>query len=509
MCDATFRTTMVTRAAALSFCVLLAACGGGGGGGSDASGGGGGSDGGGGPVTISPATINVPIGGRTQFTLSPAQGATWSVGDVPGGNDTVGHISLIGGYTAPFVIPSASTAVPNGDPDPTVTIAASAATNTATVTLVRRFIDDGPLNICASSPSVCGPSAIIAPDLNGDGFADLVTANSENGTISVVMRSGASSFVNPIPAPLQLGGSTSSAPEALVAGLFNTDQFLDLVVAEAEHNLTLAPVVRTWLGEGDGTFPNSGKQSLELPLGRSPLSIGAGHFNADQKLDVVVADFLTDTLTVLFGDGSGSFPTPTVLPLSDGILSASPLGIAVANFNGDLYDDIAVANNAADTVMVFIADGGGGFSAAQTYPIIGNPSAIAATDLNLDGSPDLAVSTTSGGLVLILNKGVLAAATTFNAPGTPYPAGAQPVAVAAGDLNQDQPDDLVVVNLLDETLVVYLGHGDGTLTVSETYTVGSAPQAVAVGDFNGDSFPDLAVANGGDGTVTILRNRGQ
>jgi hypothetical protein len=81
--------------------------------------------------------------------------------------------------------------------------------------------------------------------------------------------------------------------------------------------------------------------------------------------------------------------------------------------------------------------------------------------------------------------------------------------VAAGDVNQDQLDDLVVVNRLDETLVVYLGHGDGTLTVSETYPVGSVPQSVAVGDFNGDSFPDIAVANSGDDTVSILRNRGQ
>jgi hypothetical protein len=223
----------------------------------------------------------------------------------------------------------------------------------------------------------------------------------------------------------------------------------------------------------------------------------------------MVADFSRNTISILLNaGGSGLFSTP--IDLSSSAVS-SPLGMAVADFNGDLFDDIAVANYGLSTVLVFLANGdpAGGFGVEQTYDVAGSPNAIAATDLNLDGFPDLAVSTTSGGLVLIINKGVPAAATTFNAPGTPYPAGAVPVAVAAGDVNQDQLDDLAVVNLLDETLVVYLGHGDGTLTVSETYAVGNAPQAVAVGDFNGDSFPDLAVANSGDDTVTILRNRGQ
>jgi hypothetical protein len=335
-----------------------------------------------------------------------------------------------------------------------------------------------------------------------DGFADLVTANALNGTISVVMRNGASGFFSP-GAPL--GVSDTAEPQALVAGLFDGNQTIDLVIADADPDPASNPAVWTWLGQGDGTFPDSNKKSVGLPLGSSPLSIGAGRFDLDDFRDVVVADFSNSRIVILLGNGSGEFsPPPT--PLSS-LAVQSPLGVAVADFNDDLVDDIAVANNT--NVLVFLAVGDGTFMPEQDYPVAGSPSAIAATDLNLDGFPDLAVTTISGGLVVIINKGVPGGVATFNPPGTPYPTGAEPVAVAAGDINQDQLEDLVVVNRPDETLVVYLGHGDGTLTVSETYAVGAAPQAVAVGDFNGDSFPDLAVANSGDDTVSILRNRGQ
>lgn len=470
-------------------CSLLFAC----------SGGGGGSDG---PSTLSPLVVDVPIGGRTQFTLSPAQAATWSVDGVPGGNDEVGRISWIGSYTAPFVIPGASTAVPPGpDPDPTVLIAASTASNTATVTLVRRFIDDGAVDICVSlPPPLCKPSAVIAPDLDGNGFSDLVTANAGNGTISVVLRNGASDFF--APEPWTIGTSATAEPQALVAGLFDGNPGLDLVIADADSS---APAIWAWLNYSNGAFDTS-PPPVGLPLWSRPLSIGAGRFNNDNFRDVVVADFFNDTVSILLGSGEGTFPTQT--PLSSAGLS--PLGVAVADFNGDLFDDIAVANNGSETVSVFLANsnGSGGFGPEQPYPVSGGPSAIVATDLNVDGFPDLAVTTVSGGLVLIMNKGTPSDPETFQPPAQTDLTGAEPVAVAAGDVNQDQFADLVVVNKADNTLVVYLGHGDGTLTVSETYAVGTLPLSVAVGDFNGDAWPDLAVANSGADTVTILRNRG-
>jgi len=183
----------------------------------------------------------------------------------------------------------------------------------------------------------------------------------------------------------------------------------------------------------------------------------------------------------------------------------------VADFNNDTYDDIAVANSGDDTVAVILSVGNGTFETEQTYTVAGGPSAVAATDLNGDGFPDLAVTTATGRqLVLVINKGTSATpGSTFNPPTTTYSTGVQPIALAAADINRDGFQDLAVVNRGDNTVTVFLGYGNGTAVVSETYSVGNAPQSVAVGDFNGDSCPDLAVANSGDDTVSILRNRGQ
>src|SRR5207302_8419725 len=85
-----------------------------------------------------------------------------------------------------------------------------------------------------------------------------------------------------------------------------------------------------------------------------------------------------------------------------------------------------------------------------------------------------------------------------------YAAGAQPAAVAAGDVNGDGKLDVIVANNGSNTLSVLLGKGDGTLLNATSYAVGSSPRGIAVGDFNGDGRTDLAVANTNSNNITVL-----
>jgi hypothetical protein len=473
-----FRYAAARSAAIVCVASMLAACGPGGGIG-----------GGEGPATLSPATADVPVGGSATFTLLPAQAADWTVEGVPSGNAAVGRITAIGVYTAPFVIPSPTT----------VTIGASVATNTATVRVVSRFIDDGAVTIGTCSASPC-MNAVLAPDLNGDGLSDLVTADTTDGTMSVLMRNTPGTFFGAA-VSIDLGDPTKASPQALAIGDFNDDTELDVVVADAEEG---EEEVWALLGNGTGALPT--QVPTVLDPARDPLSIAAGQFDADADLDVVIANFLTGSVSVLTGEGTGAFLEITTITT----LNSQPLGVAVGDFNQDGATDLAVANSGStvETVEVFLGAGDGTFPTREPYSIAGSPSAVVATDLNGDGFLDLAATTASNNrLTVLLNRGT-AAGLQFEVQTQFSATGALPIAVVAADLNNDGFQDLAVVNATAETVSIYLGQGDGTAVASETYPVGNAPQSVAVGDFNGDDWPDLAVANSGDDTVTILRNRG-
>lgn len=94
---------------------------------------------------------------------------------------------------------------------------------------------------------------------------------------------------------------------------------------------------------------------------------------------------------------------------------------------------------------------------------------------------------------------------TFGTPLT-IPVGNQPVAIVAGDFNNDGKLDLAVANFGDSTITLLLGNGDGTSTQvsGSPFSVGQGPYAITAADFNGDGKLDLAVANLGGGTVSIL-----
>ena len=493
------------KAAALGLCVLVAACGGGGGGGAPTVGPGPNPV----PITISPTVATVPVGGQARFTLSTAASTTWSVDSDEGGNGAVGTISPVGVYTAPFVLPSLSTAIlpsPSTAIGPTsVTVTASGATNSATVQVVSRFFLEDPVAVGACPPAAVNCiRAMASADLDGDHRSDLVVADSAAGKFSVILRQASGGFAPP--RHFDVGNPLSSNPQAIVTSDMDHNGNVDVIVADAG---TGQEAVRYRMGIGAGDF--GGEALVSLAGNSGPISIGIGRFNGDARPDAAVANYGSDTVSILLGTGSGLGPAYTLLPHE---LSA-PIGVAVADFDGDSLDDLAVAN-AGDAsgaaVVVFFSNGVGGFPLFESYPLSGQPSAILAVDIDRDGDMDLAVTTGIAKDLQIFknNRASNSSGPTFIDAVVIGPTGPEPVALVSADFNRDQRADIAVVNSGDNTITIYLGvAGVERMVPSETYRPGENPRAIAVGDFDNDSWPDLAVANSGDDTVTILRNRGQ
>jgi len=299
--------------------------------------------------------------------------------------------------------------------------------------------------------------------------------------------------------------ATGNQPVSVVAADFNGDGFVDLAVANHTDN-----TVSILFGNGDGTFGPSTvvQDTLSNPIKfNGPIALAAADFNGDGKIDLAVVDQTDGKVFILLNNGDGTgihFSQPAGSPYPTGNM---PDAIVTGEFNTnkDTNLDLAITNHADDTVTILLSDGHGNFTAKTPSPATGRgPMSIASGDFNGDGKFDLAVANNSDNTVSILlgnGDGTFTLKST-NATGN------GPVSVATADFNLDSRLDLAVVNNTDNTVSVLLGNGDGTFGVQTAFPTGTAPAAVAIGDFNLDGFPDLAVANNTDNTVSVLLGNG-
>jgi hypothetical protein len=193
-------------------------------------------------------------------------------------------------------------------------------------------------NHAKNSPIVVGthPVWVSSADFNGDNKIDLVIANADDGTLSVLLANGDGTFHAASGSPFRLG----IRPAAIAVADFNGDGVKDLAVTDLTSSM-----VYSLLGNGDGTF----KAPLSFGVGGTPTSVAVGDFNNDGKKDLAVVNHLSNTVSILKGDGAGSFTLSKNVPVG-----IDPQSIAVGNLNQDNKLDFAVTNLSSNTVSVLL-----------------------------------------------------------------------------------------------------------------------------------------------------------
>ncbi len=392
---------------------------------------------------------------------------------------------------------------------------------------------DGTFGSRSDSYAAYGALSLRSADFNRDNRPDLVVVHWGSGNVGVLLGNGDGSFGSGeiVPVPRR--------PRTTASGDLNEDGNLDVLVTSTINNVSVlfgtgggsfgpsedlgfagggitvadlnadghsdvalskASTVSIRLGHGDGTLSSA----VDFGVGLSPTTPTAGDLNVDGHADLAVASshFQSSSVFILLGRGDGSF-----FPSIELAVGAVPVAVALADLNGDRWLDIATVNRGDSTATVLLGSAGGSFGSRLDIPLGRAPTAVAMADWNGDTLVDLAVTVEGeylhpGSVIIMLGHGD----GTFGPPAE-FGTGIVPGWLATTDFDGDGALDLAIVNSQSYTVSILLGNGDGRFRRRLDFGSGDTPTRATIGDLTGDGRPDLAVANHNSDSITILVNR--
>jgi FG-GAP-like repeat/FG-GAP repeat len=349
--------------------------------------------------------------------------------------------------------------------------------------------DNGNFNIASNFSFASTAGKLVVADINNDGKSDLVSSSPFDGVSgsSAVLGNGIGGFGNAI------SFKSINSPVEIAIGDFNGDGKLDLVGADySQNNISIL------LGNGSGSF--SGTTTFNV--GSNPRAIATGDFNSDGKLDVVTANLGGNNISLLLGNGNGGFAGATNFSLP---LLGGSNDLAVADINGDGKLDLVTANLGNNTVSVLLGNGNGSFNNATNFAVGNSPLKIEIGDFNGDGKLDLITknSGTSNNISVLLGdgRGNVGDATNFST-------GSDSRSIGLGYFNGDNKLDFVetadtknVSVFLNTTSALTDPNSAPVNTVPITQTVNFNSQlaiaGISVNDVDGNlTTTTLTVTNG-------------
>lgn len=264
-------------------------------------------------------------------------------------------------------------------------------------------------------------------------------------------------------------------------------------------------------------FASAQTTALTFPAGAGPSQLAVADVNGDGIPDLLVTDALSNTLSVLLGNGDGTFQAPRQFAVgafvAGGVntlqnLATFKRGLAVADLNGDGIPDVVVTNADSSDVSVLLGRGDGTFEPQRRYDATSAPISVAIGDLNGDGIPDLAVLESTPGLAqvaLLLGRGdgtfqpeVLLQTQSLATLGT--------ADIQIADVNGDGRPDILLTGGLDQNTYVLLNEGGLKFSGASKFA-GAGPQLL-LSDLNGDGILDAVNVNFYNDTVTYAAGTG-
>lgn len=327
------------------------------------------------------------------------------------------------------------------------------------------------------------PTAVTVADLNNDGILDLATANYSSDNVSVLLGNGNGTF--------QLFGThpVGNGPFSITAADIDENNTLDLIVGNTYYDSTISILK----GSGDGHF----QPQVKIGTYSSVTDVQAAYLNDDIYIDLITSG--GPKISVFLGENGDTFSS------RQDFGNYSFGRFAIGDLNEDSELDLAVTsgqwNNA--NISLLFGDGSGNFPTQEVLSMGQSNSDIAIADFDRNGVLDIASANNQGYNVSVrLGQGNGAFYDVQNSA-----AGRENGSMAVGDINGDGRLDLTLVDNYNDKVLVLLGLGNGTFQSSLHYFAGQNPYVVESADLNGDDLLDLVVTNGISDDVSVLLHR--
>ncbi|CAF3314761.1 unnamed protein product [Rotaria socialis] len=314
------------------------------------------------------------------------------------------------------------------------------------------------------------PSSVIVYDFNNDSQPDLVTNNAAGDSLLILFGNDNGTY------DVKLSYSTGigSFPERLCIGDLNNDKRMDIVIANYGSDS-----IGILIGENNGTFSNV--ITVAMAPGSKPVPVSVGDFNNDTQLDIVVGNTGLGGFTILHGHGDGNF----TIGMTYAVQTAVPLAIYVG---------------------VFFGYGNGNFSEGTFY-LVGSlacPTCIVLSDLNNDTHLDFIITVFHGGYIGVMfgyGNGTFQKLITY-----PIDSTTSLYSIALADLNKDDQLDVIVVDTANEVVVILYAYTNGSLQLERRHSTGfrSNPYAVTTVQRKNKTEIDIVVTLLGTGYVAVL-----